>query len=127
MEIMELAVQLGAKIKEDERVKRYMRAKEAYISDGELQSVISEYNTHRMAMDEEMKKDVPDNNFVEIIEARIDEIYNEVMENAVYTEYSEASNDFHELMHAVNSELTYQVTGERPCSHEDCSSCSGCH
>lgn len=132
MNIMELAAQLGKKIKEDVKVQQYYAASEAYENDTQLQVLIQEYNTQRMAMEEELKKADPDNEFVEVIENRIEEIYNNVVENPVYLAFADAQDELNQLMHMVNDEITFQVTGERHCSHNDscgdgCDSCSGCH
>ena len=127
MDMMELATQLGLKIKEDARVQNYYAATAAYEKDDALQALIQEYSTQRMALEEEYKKDTPDDNFVEAIENRIEAIYNEVIENPIYLAYAEAQEDLNEIMHTVNDEITFQVTGERHCHDEDCESCSGCH
>lgn len=126
MEIMEIATQLGLKIKEDARVQQYYVAADAYEKDEKLQSLIQEYNTQRMALEEEYKKDIPDDSFIEVIENRIEEIYNAVVENPTYVKFAEAQEVLNEIMHTVNDEITFQVTGERHC-HDDCDSCSGCH
>jgi len=127
MDMMELATQLGLKIKEDARVQNYYAATAAYEKDDALQALIQEYSTQRMALEEEYKKDTPDDNFVEAIENRIEAIYNEVIENPIYLAYAEAQEDLNEIMHTVNDEITFQVTGERHCHDHDCESCSGCH
>lgn len=126
MTIMEIATLLGAKIREDEKVQEYYVANEAYEKDEELQKLVQEYSTQRMALEEEYKKDNPDDGFIEAIEGRIEDIYNEVMENPVYIEFSEAQEELNKIMHMVNDEITFQVTGERHC-HDGCDSCSGCH
>ena len=128
MDIMELATQLGMKIREDERIQSYYAASEAYEKDEKLQTLVQEYNTQRMALEEEYKKDIPDDSFVEVIENRIEEIYNEVVASPVYIAFAEAQDDLNEIMHMVNDEITFQVTGERHCHDHDCDSCDGhCH
>ena len=45
---------------------------------------------------------------------------------ALSAEYKKPVQD-NEFMNEVNGEITYQITGERPCAH-DCSCCEGgCH
>lgn len=126
MTIMEMATLLGTKIREDEKVQQYYVASEAYENDEELQKLVQEYSTQRMALEEEYKKDNPDDGFIQAIEGRIEDIYNEVMENPIYIEFSEAQEELNKIMHMVNDEITFQVTGERHC-HDGCDSCSGCH
>jgi Predicted membrane protein len=128
MDFMELATQLGMKIREDARVQNYYTASEAYEKDENLQALVQEYTTQRLALEEEYKKDTPDDSFVEVIENRIEEIYNTVIENPIYTAFAEAQEELNEIMHMVNDELTFQVTGERHCHDHDCESCGGhCH
>jgi len=127
MEILELAAQLGMKIKEDAKVQAYYVANEAYENDEALQELVSEYNVQRMAMEEELEKDEPDSGFVEIIEGRLQEIYDEVVKNPIFLTYQEATQTLNKIMQMVTSEIRFQVTGDRPCSHDDCSECSGCH
>jgi len=128
MDIMELATQLGMKIREDERIQSYYAASEAYEKDENLQTLVQEYTTQRMALEEEYKKDTPDDSFIEVIENRIEEIYNTVIENPIYVDFAEAQENLNEIMHMVNDEITFQVTGERHCHDHDCESCGGgCH
>ncbi len=125
MEIMELAAELGRKIKEDERIVNMKKAEEAYNSDHTLQRLMVEYNAQNTALTEEYKKPEKDMEFIKRIEHRINEIYHEITENPVMIEYQKAQEVVNEFMNEVNSEITYQITGQRPCSH-DCSSCSSC-
>ena len=127
MEIMELAAELGKLIKKDPRVVEMTRAEQAYESDESLQKAIQEYNTQSEALSAEYKKPVPDKEFIKIIETRIHDLYNEIMGNANMLAYTMAQDAVNAFMNEVNGEITFQITGERPCAH-DCSSCGGhCH
>lgn len=127
MEIMELAAELGKLIKKDPRVVEMTRAEQAYESDESLQKAIQEYNTQSEALSAEYKKPVPDKEFIKIIETRIHDLYNEIMGNANMLAYTKAQDAVNAFMNEVNGEITFQITGERPCAH-DCSSCGGhCH
>lgn len=124
MEIMELAAELGKKIKEDPRIIAMKKAEEAYNSDSKLQTLMVEYNAQSTALTEEYKKPEKDEEFIKRIQARINQLYHEITENPVLIEYQQAQEVVNALMNEVNSEITYQITGERPCTH-DCSSCGG--
>ena len=127
MEIMELAAELGKLIKKDPRVVEMTRAEQAYEKDESLQKAIQEYNTQSEALSAEYKKPVQDKEFIKIIENRIHELYNEIMGNENMLAYTKAQDAVNAFMNEVNGEITFQITGERPCSH-DCSSCGGhCH
>lgn len=122
MEVMELAAELGKKIKEDPRVVALQEAEKAYTEDRALQTLMVEYNAQSTALTEEYKKPEKDAEFIKRIEARINEIYHEITENPVMLAYQAAQEVVNDFMNEVNAEISYQITGQRPCSH-DCSSC----
>jgi len=122
MEIMELAAQLGQAIKADERVAKMNEAKAAYDANEELQKLMFEYNMQQVALGEEYKKADIDKKVVTAIEARLDEIVHEVTQNDDFIKLNAAEEAVNALMQEVNAEITFQITGQRPCSH-DCSSC----
>ena len=122
MEIMELAVQLGQAIKADSRVAKMNEAREAYEKDENIQKLMLEYNAQQIALAEEYKKDPVDQNIIEAIEKRLDEIVGEVTSNPVFVQINEANEAVNKLMSEVNAEIEFQITGQRPCSH-DCGSC----
>ena len=119
---MELAAELGKKIKEDPRVVALQEAEKAYTEDRALQTLMVEYNAQSTALTEEYKKPEKDAEFIKRIEARINEIYHEITENPVMLAYQAAQEAVNDFMNEVNAEISYQITGQRPCSH-DCSSC----
>ncbi len=122
MEVMELAAQLGKKIKEDPRIIAMQAAEKAYTGDRELQTLMVEYNAQSTALTEEYKKPEKDEEFIKRIEARINEIYHAITESPLMIEYQKTQEAVNEFMNEVNAEISYQITGERPCTH-DCSSC----
>ena len=122
MEIMELAAQLGQAIKKDERIAKMEEARVAYESNEEIQKLMLEYNAQQIAMAEEYKKDPVDQKIIEAIENRLDAIVTEVTSNPVFAMVNEAQEAVNKLMSEVNAEIEFQITGQRPCSH-DCHSC----
>jgi cell fate (sporulation/competence/biofilm development) regulator YlbF (YheA/YmcA/DUF963 family) len=122
MEIMELAAQLGQAIKADERIVKMNEAREAYEKDEDIQKLMLEYNTQQIALAEEYKKDPVDENIVGAIENRLNEIVAAVTTNPVFMQANEAQEAVNALMNEVNAEIEFQITGQRPCSH-NCSSC----
>ena len=122
MEIMELAAQLGQAIKADERVIKMDNARVAYEADTGVQQLMFEYNMQQIALQEEYKKTSIDKNVIEAIEKRIDQIVAEVTANPTFIALNEAEEVVNALMQEVNAEITFQITGKRPCAH-DCSSC----
>ena len=122
MEIMELAAQLGQAIKKDERIAKMEEARVAYESNEEIQKLMLEYNAQQIAMAEEYKKEPVDQKIIEAIENRLDAIVTEVTSNPVFAMVNEAQEAVNKLMSEVNAEIEFQITGQRPCSH-DCHSC----
>lgn len=124
MEILELATLLGKTIKEDERVQKMQEATKAYESNEALQAKIAEYNAQSAALTEEYRKEQKDQEMIDAIQARIESLYHTIVENPILIAYNSATEAVNALMNEVNSEITFQITGERPCAH-DCSSCGG--
>ncbi len=124
MEIMELAAQLGQAIKADERIAKMDEARVAYEKDEDIQKLMLEYNTQQIALAEEYKKENVDQKIIEAIEKRLDEIVSQVTANPIFMQVNEAQEAVNKLMNEVNAEIEFQITGQRPCSH-DCHSCGG--
>jgi cell fate (sporulation/competence/biofilm development) regulator YlbF (YheA/YmcA/DUF963 family) len=122
MTIMELAAELGKAIKADERITKMNEAREAYEKDEDLQKLMLEYNVQQTALAEEYKKETVDPAIIESIEARLDAIVKEVTEKDVFVALNEANEAVNALMQAVNGEIEFNITGQRPCTH-DCHSC----
>ena len=125
MEILELAAELGKMIKADPRIEELNRARAAYEADKELQAAVNEYNAQSEALNQEYRKDTPDQEFLKLIEERIRALYKQISMNVNMVALNAAQDAVNSFMNEVNGEITYQITGERPCTH-DCSTCSGC-
>lgn len=119
---MELAAELGKAIKADERITKMNEAREAYEKDEDLQKLMLEYNVQQTALAEEYKKEQIDPAIIEAIEARLDAIVKEVTEKDVFVALNEANEAVNALMQEVNGEIEFNITGQRPCTH-DCHSC----
>ncbi len=128
MEIFELAAELGKALKNDERLVKLEAAKKAYENEPELQKCLVEYEVQQKAMQHEITKSERDTMFIDVIQKRIDELYKKIMEHPVFVQLNEAQAEVNELMNAVNSTITFHITGETPSCTHDCSTCGGgCH
>ena len=128
MEIFELAAELGKALKNDERLVKLEQAKKDYEAEPELQKCLVEYEVQQKAMQHEITKAERDTMFIDVIQKRIDELYKKIMEHPVFVQLNEAQAEVNELMNAVNSTITFHITGEKPSACTgSCSSCSGCH
>ena len=125
MEVMEIAATLGKAIKEHEVYKKFLEAKAAYDSNDELNRKIMEYSVQQKALADEAGKADKDEDLMAQIQKRIDVLYKEICEDTSFLAVNEAQDAVNELMNDVNQTITYNITGEEPCTH-DCSTCSGC-
>ncbi|MBQ8387306.1 MAG: YlbF family regulator [Clostridia bacterium] len=125
MHIEELAAQLGKAIKEDPRIKELNAARDAYEASEELRTLMTEYEVNQKAIEFEAGK--PDNEeLVKKVQARLDELYDQIMEHPVFVRLGQAQDEVNSFMEAVNNIITFNITGELPssCTH-DCSTCGG--
>ena len=126
MTIFELATALGQAIKEDERMIRMEKAREAYESSEKIGNLMMEYGIQQQALTTMGDSEEIDTDALTRIQDRIDEIYAEITLDPIFKELEEAQNAVNELMETVNNTIMFNATGKTPCTH-DCSTCGGCH
>ncbi len=128
MEIFELAAELGKKLKEDARIKRLDAAREAYEADEKIVNLSMEYAVQQQALQTEAVKEDKDESLIESLNARVEEIYNEIVSLPAYVELEAAQNEVNDLMSSVNNTINAQMMGEEQsgCTH-NCATCGGCH
>ncbi len=124
MEIMEAAALLGKTIKESELYRKFDAAKAEYEENKKLSGYLAEYSANKKTIERAGKLDDVDTRVVDTLNERLDELYKLVTTDPVYIAYVEAQESVNQLMEEVNGEITYAITGNRPCAH-DCSSCGG--
>lgn len=127
--IFDLAAKLGDALKEDEKLVRLDNAKKAYDADPDLQKAMVEYDVQQKALQTEVTRPEQDTMLIEVIQKRIETLYEEIIGHPVYRELNEAQAAVNVLMNEVNATITFHITGEKPssCTH-DCSTCGGgCH
>lgn len=126
MTIFELANELGTALKNDDKLIRLAEAKKAYENDNVIKKYMVEYEVQQKALQVELTKEERDTMFIDVIQKRIDELYNLIMEHPVFVELNEAQAEVNELMNAVNNTISFAITGELPssCTH-NCSTCGG--
>ncbi len=122
MTILEKAAELGAMIAETEEKKRLDKATAAYENDEDLKAMIEKYNEHAKKARDDLRDGKITDAVYAMCQQQLSDMYNMVMQRPTMVEYAAAKHDFDELMQGVYGEITYQITGSRPCSH-DCASC----
>lgn len=125
MTVFELAAQLGKALKEDDKLVRLDKAKKAYENDKDLQKMMVEYEVQQKALQCEITKDERDTLLIDVIQKRINELYESIMAHPIFMELNEAQAEVNELMNAVNNAITFEITGELPSCTHDCSTCGG--
>lgn len=128
MDIMEMAIMLGQRIKGEEAAQRFLKARDAYNSSVELKTSFSEYNVQRMILEQEANKEEIDNELVKRIDTRIDELFEFITKHELYIELEAAQNALNEELNKIMQKISEQITGipAEGCTH-DCSTCGGCH
>ncbi len=128
MDIMEMAIMLGQRMRHEGAAERFLKAREAFGASTELKTSFSEYNVQRMVLMQESNKEEIDNELVKRIDTRIDELFEFITHHEIYIELEAAQNALNEELKKVMDKITEQITGESPdgCTH-DCSTCGGCH
>jgi cell fate (sporulation/competence/biofilm development) regulator YmcA (YheA/YmcA/DUF963 family) len=121
MNIYSLAAELGKEIKEDDRMIRMEKAKEAYEGSEKIANLMMEYGIQQQALTTMGVSEQIDTDAVTRIQDRIDEIYAEITTDPLFKELEEAQNAVNELMESVNNTIMFNATGKTPCTH-DCSS-----
>ncbi len=125
MTVFELATELGKALKNDEKLVRLADAKKKYEEDMDLQKMLVEYEVQQKALQGELTKEERDTLFIDVIQKRINELYDAIMSHPIFAELNEAQAEVNELMNAVNNTITFEITGELPSCTHNCSSCGG--
>lgn len=126
MDMMEMAAQLGKIIKESETYRELEIAKEEYEKNEQIKQYMQEYQVDRQALENAAAQENPETLVIETLQNRLDELYKLITEDPSFIRLTDAQNAVNVLMEQVNNEITFAITGQRPCTH-DCSTCHGCH
>ncbi len=126
--VFELAVALGKALKNDPHLVRMDAARAAYEADVSINQLMMEYEVQQKAMQNVAAGESFEPEMLDMIQDRINALYEQIMNHPVYAELNAAQEEVNELMNAVNNTITFAITGEMPsnCTH-DCSTCGGCH
>ena len=127
--VFELAIILGKALKNDPRLVRMEQARKAYEESAELTTLMAEYEVQQKAMENVTTGENFDPHMIQLIQDRINQLYEEITVHPVFAELNAAQEAVNELMNAVNNTIMFAITGEMPssCTH-DCSTCGGgCH
>ena len=133
MDIIKLTRQLGAELQKDERYIAFSKASEANDKDEALQNQIGEFNIARAELDRVLSSEDADQAKIDEFNAKLGEIYRQIMSNPLMEEYNKARTDLDALIGEITGILAMCANGADPETCEpsscsgNCSSCGGCH
>lgn len=134
MDIIETARQLGTTIQQDERYKKFLKAKLGRDNDANLQSQIGEFNLLRLELDKELSKQEKDDAKVQELNEQLREMYSKIINHETMKEYMQTKMVVDEIVNEINAIIGASLNGEDPMTVDphahcggDCSSCGGCH
>ena len=121
--------ELTAALKESDELKNYLAAKKNYESDGELCTLINEYNIQASLLETEGRKpeSEKDAQLIESISHRLQSVYADLEKNPHLAEMRAAEDALSAVINRLNDSVRFTIDPDSEhCTH-DCSACGGCH
>ena len=84
MDIFEMATALGDALKQDEKLVALEAARKNYEADRQLQTLVIEYEVQQRAMQKEAVDPNCDTHMIDMIQNRINELYEAITQNETY-------------------------------------------
>ena len=133
-DVIAIARQLGHAIQETNEYNTILNAKNAADADEGLQSLITEFNIKRVAINAEACKSDRDEETLRKLNEEMRNAYSDIMNNENMKAYNDAKQAFDKVLQRVLAIVQQSADGEDPdttdfsedCTH-DCSTCGGCH
>ena len=132
-DIIALARQMGHAIQQEEVYKNIVKAKNEADADETLQSLITEFNIKRVAINAEACKTDRDDETLKKLNEEMRTAYSDIMSNEHMKAYNDAKQAFDKVLQRVLAIIQQSADGQDPdttdfsedCTH-DCSTCGGC-
>ncbi|KNY25763.1 YlbF family regulator [Pseudobacteroides cellulosolvens] len=124
MDIIDKAKELGNMLKESQQMANLKKAEETLMQDDKGKGFLNDLYMLQQEMSDAMSE-TTDKSVIEDINNRYSLKQNEVLSYEVTRSYFEAKGNFDKLMKQINDVIMYSLTGQEPCSDDNCSSC-GC-
>ena len=135
MDTIQIFKEAAKALQQDERYLQLAKTRTANDEDEALQGKIGEFNLVRLQLNEEMGKDERDAEAVNELNARVNELYSDIMGNSSMADYNAAKENIQGLISHIHAIVSAAVNGDDPmtvceprpegCSPEGCSSCGG--
>ena len=132
--LLAMAIDLATQLQADPRCEAVMAATKAADEDENLQSLISEFNLKRLAINTEEGKEEADPEKIRQLNQELRECYAAVMANEKMVAYNEAKGELDQLVNKIQFAINLAAQGQDPnlaaqesnCTG-NCGTCGGCH
>ena len=132
--LLAMAIDLATQLQADPRCEAVMAATKAADEDENLQSLISEFNLKRLAINTEEGKEEADPEKIRQLNQELRECYAAVMANEKMVAYNEAKGELDQLVNKIQFAIDLAAQGQDPnlaaqesnCTG-NCGTCGGCH
>ena len=125
MDIIELARKLGKAIQQDEEYIAMRTAEQASEEDAQLQELLEEFNTKRLAINVEASKTDRDDEKMQALNKEMRHAYANVMSNEHMKEYNKAKQKFDTKLQQVLGIIQNSALGDDPDTTDPVSGCTG--
>lgn len=136
MDVIDLFKKAAAALQTDARYLALDAARKANDADEKLQEMIGEFNLARLDLNNEISKDDRDEARVAELNAKVNQLYSDIMASESMVTYNEAKAEAEGLIAYIDAIINTAMNGGDPMSVQEpqaggcsgsCSSCSGCH
>lgn len=135
MDTIDLFKKAAAALQTDPCYLALAAAREANDKDEKLQEMIGEFNLARLDLNNEVGKDERDDAKVAELNAKVNQLYSEIMATQGMVDYNEAKAEAEALISYIDAIINTAMNGGDPMNVQppeagcsgSCSSCSGCH
>ena len=134
MDVIDLFKKAAAALQTDERYLALAAARKANDEDETLQELIGEFNLARLDLNNEVAKDQRDEARVASLNAKVNELYSQIMASESMAAYNEAKAQAEALIGHIDAIINTAMNGGDPMGVEapqagcsgSCASCGGC-
>lgn len=135
MDVIDLFKKAAAALQTDARYLALDAARKANDADETLQNMIGEFNLARLDLNNEIAKDERNEAKVAELNAKVNQLYTDIMNSESMVAYNEAKAEAEALIGYIDAIINTAMNGGDPMTVQEpqagcsgsCSSCSGCH
>lgn len=125
MDVITMARELGRAIQQEETYIKLHEVQKQADADENLQSLISDFNLKRLAINEEAQKTDRDQDKLTKLNTEMRSVYSDIMSNENMIAYNEAKQAFDAVSNRVLAIVQQSIDGSDPETADYAESCSG--